>query len=199
MSIDNIEKKVLESAKAEAEKITREAQERADGRVKAARAKNEKRAHDSVEQARRALEQERDQHATAARAEGRLKLLARRADILNEVFDAAVDRFVAGRDGAYCEWLSERLASVAGEKGVIVPAEPDRKAISDLLEKQGGDGLEIAAESAPIRGGFLLKGDKMDIDLSLDTRLAETKGRLMPELARRAFAAPAAAEPGDRT
>lgn len=197
MSLDNIETKIIDSAKAEADKIAREAQEQADERIKSAHAKNEKRAHNSVEQAHKALEQERDQHVTAARAAGRLKLLARRANILNEVFNAAVDRFVGARDGAYREWLSARLASVAKQKGVIVPAEADRKIISDLLEKQGGDGLEIAAESAPIRGGFLLKGDKMDIDLSLDTRLAETRSKLMPELARRAFETPAA-EPGER-
>ena len=191
MSVENIEKKIVESAKAEAEAIVAKAEEEATRRLDSAKAENEARAADTAEETRSRLQQEHDQKATSERAANKLKLLAHKSAILGEVFEAGVERFIGSRNGDYATWLAAQIESVADEAGEVVPAEPDREAIAKLLEKQGETGLELADDSLPLRGGFVLRGEKIDIDLSLDSRLADMKGELMPELARRAFTASA--------
>ncbi len=187
MSVENIEKKILESAKAEAETALAQAEEQAKARLDAAKAENEARAADAAEETRERLQQEHDQRTTSARAANKLRLLAHKARILDEIFGAAVERFIGDRSGKYAEWFAARIESVANETGRILPAEPDRAIVEKLLDKHGGKGLELADESLPLQGGFVLKGEKVDVDLSLDSQLAEMKADLMPELARRAF------------
>jgi len=186
MSIENIEKKIAEAAKAEAEAIAAQAAQQAKARLEAAKAENTSRAARAAEQTRGRQQQQFDQQTTSARAANKLKLLAHKSRILEDIFDAAIERFIGGRGGEYRNWLAARLDAVAGEPGSIVPAEPDRAIIEKLLAKRGG-GRSLAGESLPLRGGFVLRGEDVDVDLSLDAQLAEMKNELLPELARRAF------------
>jgi len=186
MDVQNIEKRILESARAEAETITRQAEEKARDLLESARASNEERAREAVEGARQALQQQHDQQVTSAKAADKLQLLARRAGILDEVFEKAVERFIGDRGGEYRKWLSARTDSVAGESGTVVPAEPDRPLIEELLSTRD-TGPTLAEKSLPLRGGFMLEGDRFDLDLSLDTQLVERKTELLPELAKKAF------------
>ena len=188
MSTENIEKKVLESARAEAEKIVREAEEAARKRMAAAQAESERRTAQAAEEAGAALEQKLHQQTTSETAANKLKLLTHKAAILEEVFAKAIDQFIGDRSGDYRNWLSAQLQSVAGESGAIVPAQDDRPVIQELLwDLKEGDGLSVAEDSLPLRGGFVLKGEKVDLDLSLDTQLAELKEKLLPELAVKTF------------
>jgi len=188
MNTQNIEKKVLESAGAEAEKLVREAEEAARKRMAAAEAESERRSAQAVEETRTTLEQKLHQKTTSEKAANKLKLLTHKAAILEEVFARAVDQFIGDRTGDYRKWLSAQLQSVAGEKGTIVAAREDRPVILELLsDLKKADGLSIAEDSLPLCGGFVLKGEKVDLDLSLDTRLDELKAQLLPELAERAF------------
>ena len=187
MGVENIEKRILGSAKAEAEKIVREAEEEARARIESAKAENAKRAQAAAAATRGALQQRHGQQTTSARAANKLKLLARKSEILEDIFESAVERFIGDRDGEYANWLAARLDSVAGQTGSIVPAKDDRALIGKLLATHGGNSSTLAEESLPLRGGFVLKGDKIDIDLSLDAQLAELKEELLPELARKAF------------
>ncbi len=68
-----------------------------------------------------------------------------------------------------------------------MPAEPDRAGIEKLMTTDGGDGLTLADKSLPLRGGFMLQGEEIDIDLSLDARLTDMRNGLLPELARKTF------------
>jgi len=188
MSVESIEKKILGDARAEADRIVAEAESAAAAALEATTARNAARLAAAVEEARAAGEQRRHQKATSQRAAGKLHLLARRAELLDDVFDAAVDRFIADRDGAYRDWLTAQLASVAGRAGTVVPAESDRALIAELLaDLKEATGPDLSDDNAPFRGGFLLKGERIDLNLSLDARLADLKAGLLPELAKKAF------------
>lgn len=187
MSTDNIEKKILETAKAEAEALAAEAKRQAEERVEAAKAENVQRAADAAEETGEKLQQEHDQQTTSARAGNKLKLLAHKSRILNDIFNTAIEHFIGDRGGKYEKWLATQLDSVAGQSGSIVPAEADRAGIEKLMAAHGGDGLTLAEESLPLRGGFMLQGEEIDIDLSLDARLADMRNGLLPELAKKTF------------
>jgi vacuolar-type H+-ATPase subunit E/Vma4 len=188
MSVEHIEKKILDDARAEAERIVTEAREQADARVTDAQAENEQRAEREIEAERADLEQQLGRKTTAEKAANRLKLLAHKTDLLDDVFEAAAEQFIGDRAGDYARWLAGQLRAVAGEEGRIVPAEPDRAALEELLAGlKDKAGLELADESLPLQGGFVLEGKTADLDLSLDTRLTELRSELKPELARNAF------------
>jgi len=187
MATENIEQRVLETAKAEAEEIAAEAKRQAEERLEAAKAENEQRAADAAEETSEKLRQEHDQQTTSERAANKLKLLAHKSRILEDILDDAVEQFIGDRGGEYEKWLAARLDSVAGESGSIVPAEPDRAVIEKLMAKHGGKGLTLADESLPLRGGFMLQGEKIDVDLSLDAQLTDIRNGLLPELAQKAF------------
>jgi len=188
MSVDRIEKKVLESARADAERLVGKAEAAARQHVESARAENERRTKEAVERAEAELKLRLEQQATSARAGKRLQLLEKKSALLDEIFRRAVEQFVGDRGGAYRTWLAAQLESVAGETGELVPAEPDREAVEQLLGAlKQGEGLTLADESLPLRGGFLLRGEKVDIDCSLDARLEELRAELLPQLAGKAF------------
>ncbi|MFO7899287.1 MAG: V-type ATP synthase subunit E [Planctomycetota bacterium] len=186
MSVRNIEEKVVESARAEAEQLVTDARKAADERLDAAKKEQKERAEQAESEAREDLAQGLERSATSARAANKLKLLARKSEILDAVFDDAVGRFIGDRDGAYREWLEAQVAAVAGSAGTLVPAEPDRDAIAELLSDQD-DPPELSDESLPLRGGFVVRGERADEDFSLDARLADLKSELLPELAKKAF------------
>lgn len=187
MATKNIEQRVLETAKAEAEALAAEAKRKAGERLAAAKTDNEQRAADAAEETGAKLQQEHDQQTTSERAANKLRLLAHKSRILEDILDTAVDQFIGHRGGEYEKWLAARLDSVAGESGSIVPAESDRAGIEKLMADHGGNGLALADESLPLRGGFMLQGEKIDVDLSLDAQLTDIRNGLLPELAQRAF------------
>lgn len=187
MGTENIRQKVLQSAEAEAERILSDARRQAAERVAAAKSESEARIAAETEVTRRSLGQQHEEQITAQRAANKLKLLELKGAILNDVFHTAVKRFVGDRTGDYAAWLARQLAMVEGMEGRIVPSAADRGAIESWFSQHRADRLELASESTPIRGGFLLEGAQVNTDFSLDTRLAEIRAELLPELARKAF------------
>ena len=185
MSIENIERKIAQSAKDEADRIVADAKKAAAERIESAKAEQHDRAEDAERETTRKLQQALDRAATSARAANKLKLLARKSELLDEIFEQAVERFIGDRTGDYADWLAAQVESVAKADGTLVPAEPDRDAIGKLL---GKGGPELADESLPLRGGFVVRGEHIDEDRSLDARLGDLKAALLPELAKKALA-----------
>ncbi len=186
MSVKNIEKKIIESSNDQAEQIVSDARERAADRLAAAEKNEQERAEQAEADTRDALTQQLERAATSARAANKLKLLTRKSEMLGAVFEDAVERFIGDRGGAYREWLASQVEAAGESEGTLVPAEPDRSAIEELLAEQDSP-AELADESLPLRGGFVLRGDRIDEDFSLDSRLADLRAELLPELAKQAF------------
>jgi len=187
MTIENIERKIVEEVEAEAADLIARAKEDAKRSVKIAGEEHEARAALAEEKARAEFQQHCDRSVSAAKAEHKLQALAHKTDILGGVFEAAVARFIGDRTGPYADWLRSRLASVTDRAGTILAARDDRSRIEELLRQQGAGGLTLADEPLPLRGGFILHGEKTDIDLSLDTALDQLRKQLIPELADKAF------------
>ncbi len=187
MAMENIERRILESAQAEAEHLLAEARRQADEQLAQARTEQAERASQAIADAEDQAQRRLEQQATAKRNENRLALLAERSALLNEAFEAAVERFIGDRSGAYHQWLVAQVQAAAKVQGSILAAEADRDAIRKLLKDSQAKGLSVADETAPLRGGFEVKGEKIDLNLSLDVQLAEIRAKLLPELARRAL------------
>jgi len=191
MSTKNIEQRILETTQAEVDGLIAKAKDKAKARLDAAAVEQKRRAEQAIADAQDTERQQYDQQVTSAKAANKLKLLTRRAELLDTVLDGAVARFVADTDGAYAGWLAQQLNATADRTGTILAAPNDREPLAKLLAelKQSGKGagLTLAEESHPLRGGFVLRGEDIDLDFSLDTQLAELKTQLLPQLAEKAF------------
>jgi vacuolar-type H+-ATPase subunit E/Vma4 len=191
MSIANIEKQVLDAARAEADEIIDQAQQAAQERLEEAETEHAARTERAVEAARTALQRKLDQEVTANRAANKLAILSKKAALLDDAFARAVERFAERRDETYQAWLRAQLDGVADQAGELRPATADRDRVAAALDelKQAGQagGLELGDANADARGGFVLAGDAYDMDLTLDRRLEALKAELLPELAKRAF------------
>jgi vacuolar-type H+-ATPase subunit E/Vma4 len=185
MSIENIEKRVLDSANDEAARAVDDAKKQAKQQRDAAREKNRRRAEQAEQDARDEFQQKLEQQVTSARAANKLKLLGEKSELLDDIFHKAVEKFIGDRGGDYQKWLAGQVDAVGDAAGTVVPAEPDRAAVEKLVADR--DGLSLSDESLPLRGGFMLRGEKIDMDMSLDTLLTDLRDQLVPELAAKAF------------
>ena len=191
MPIQKIEQQIISSAKSEADAIVAEAKAAAKKRPAAAREREELRFKKATAETKAALQQRRESELIAARAANKVKLLAQQAEIFNGAIDAGLKQFIGDRGGDYKRWLEGQLDSIADKSGVIIAAQDDRAALSALLAemKKAGRGtdLSIGDETLAVIGGFSLRTEEIDYDMTLDSQLKALKERLLPELAKKTF------------
>lgn len=184
MTVERIVDKLAADAAAEAEAIREEARRLA--AEAAAQAEGEAGAirQAALERAGREAAAARQRVVTAARLRARAMLAQARRDVLEEVFAGARDG-LAGFAG-YRERLLEALVAVAGGEGTLVLSPADRDRLGPwLVEQARGRGLrlELAAETRPMAGGFVLREGRVETNVSLDVVLDSLRDDLEPEVA----------------
>ncbi len=187
--LGRIENHVLSKARAEAAEIASKAGVEAERIAAAAREECDKRSRAELDRVRADLAAESEREAAVLRGRGRAERLAMKSRILDDVFRKAAERLV--KDGAYWDLLRRRLRDLAGQKGRVLCRAEHREAlgrhIAELNRETGGKAPALADESADILGGFILRGDHVDVDFTLETELAAFRERILPELAAKAF------------
>jgi len=189
VALKDMEETVLSRAEAEAQAILDGAKRRAAARWEREsvhlRAEHEHR----VEAMKARLEAELQREINAAEAGYRTKILQLKNDIIEEVFAKAAERIRNLPDDGYRTWLREQLEAVPAIDGArVVAAESDRDLIAGLLEQLGGGrSPALAEETAPLRGGFVVRTEKMDLDFSIEALLGALRERIREEIAAELF------------
>ena len=189
MALKDMKDAVLSKAEAEAQTIVDGAKRRADARWEhesvQLRAEHEHR----VEAMKARLEDEVQRRINAAEADYRTRILQLKNDILEDVFDQAAERIRNLPDDGYRVWLKAQLEAVPAIDGArVVAAESDRDLIARLFGQLGsGSSLVLAEETAPIRGGFLVRTEKVDFDFSIEALLGALRERISEEIAAELF------------
>ncbi len=172
--LKRIEDHVLTKARAEAQKVLDDGRKQSDALLAAAR-----------EETDRKLKAELDR----LRSERAQELLVDKSGVLDDVFKRAADRLL--ESPAYWDLLRRRLKELPGQKGEILCRAEHRdtlaKHVEELGRETGGKMPPLAKDSANILGGFILRGERMDIDFTLESELAALRERILPELAAKAF------------
>lgn len=187
--LERIENHVKDKARAEAEKISAEAKQQADALLASARDEADRKLEADLARLKAELGRELDREVSAVRAARAQEILVDKSRVLDDVFKRAADRLVAS--AAYWDVVRKRLAELAGREGEILCRAEHRDAMAktlDALAKETGKPMPaLAKDSAAFVGGFLLRGDKMDVDVTLESELAALRERILPELAAKAF------------
>lgn len=155
--------RILNAAKDQAEGIAELYQGRADAEAAELKARNEK-----------AAAEREDRLVSSAQMEVRKTALAAKQQMLEKAYALALDKLCSMPDAQYIETVAELLVQAAPKgtgKVIFAPEEQARigaAAVALANEKLGGQ-LTVAEETRPIRGGFILADDKVEVNCSFDT------------------------------
>jgi V/A-type H+/Na+-transporting ATPase subunit E len=203
MSLDRLRQKLLADAHAEAERMRQTAQAEADALLEAASAE----VREKMEHERRAriaaCQQACRQRIARARIEARNDLLRTRHEVMESVYCEAASVLARLDDATYRTWLERRLADVrTSADESIVFAEVDRSRLDRQWLAELARKLPPAPETSTnglfhfdeeVDGGFVLRHDRYEIDVTLGTLLRQLHESMDAELTTILF------EPDDET
>lgn len=125
-------------------------------------------------------------------ARSRTAYLARQEELYEEVFADALREAESLPDERYRAWLKETiLAGATGGQGEVLAAPHDRRLLEQglldqinqaLRDRGRGGQLRLAPGTAPFNRGVVLKGDRVENNLSLETILRQVRDEHEEEL-----------------
>lgn len=135
----------------------------------------------ALAEAERGAAEEAAMLLASARLAARDDLLTRKRALAERVLERAVDALVALPDAEYLELIAAGVARAAagGETLAIAPA--DAKRLGGLAKRLEDHGVRVtlAAEPAPIERGVLLTADRMRVEVSPASLVADNRDHLL--------------------
>ena len=174
--------RVLGAAKEEAAQITARMTAEAEAVAAELAAKNEKAAAEHEERL-----------VSAAQMEARKVQLAAKQDMLEKAYERALEKLCAMPAEQYAAVLAELLvkASSTGSEAVIFSAEDREKVGKAAVEKANsvsGKKLVLSDETQPIKGGFILKDQNVEVNCTFETLVRLQKAETAGAVAKKLFA-----------
>lgn len=175
--------RVLADARAEAAQITAKFQAQAEAEARDLAVKNEKAAAEREERL-----------VSVAQMEARKVTLAAKQEMVEQVYQRALEKLRAMPQEQYTAVLAALLvqASSTGAEEVVFSPEDQAKAGKAAVAKaneqlpKGAAGLTVSKETRPIAGGFILKDNNVEVNCTFDTLVrlqrAETAGAVAKKL-----------------
>lgn len=192
MALKDIVEKIIKDAEEEGREKVKEAERKAEEIMKEAEKESEELKRKIVERAGKEAAEEKKRIIALARLEMRNKLLEKKKDFIEEVFQEASKRISTVSRDKYRNFLKKVIleAAESGEEEIILN-EGDRglvdtkflQEINQELQKNGRKGgLKLSSESREIEGGVILKKDGLEINASLETLLKELRSEREKEI-----------------
>jgi len=194
MNAEEVVKKIYADANAEADGIRAEANAKAKAANASLEAKLADYRSETVELAKKAGEEKISRMLATARMELRKESLATKQQILNEVFEQAKSKLVSN-DDQYRK-LVESLIVKAVETGSETLIVGKNETVIDnnfvkQINRNLGPGfkgnLMIGPEKADICGGFILKRDNIQTNVSIEVLIEQVNNEIGPEIAAQLF------------
>lgn len=195
MDTEQVVEKILSEAKAEADKIKSEAQQKASAQEAELKAELENFRKETEILAQKASQEKKRRMLAAARMDMRKELLNCKVGLLNEVFDKARKKIKELPEKQYHEFVESLMhkAIESGDEEVIIGAKDSRlsNGLVKRVNRKLGPGfkgnLQLAKDTADIDGGFILRRGNIQVNVSVDVLLAEAKEQMEMELAAELF------------
>ena len=195
MDAEQVVEKILADAKAEADEITKQAEQS----QAAEQAQLNKQLDEYKKQtevlAQNSAEDEKSHLLAAARMDIAKQFLAEKTKILDEVFAQARQNLQNLPDDQYRELMAKLMSEAVetGEEEVIVDNNEtriDRELIDRVNQKlsQSGKGsLKLSDEKQKLGAGFILRQGRIKNNVSVDILLTQARKELGIELAKQLF------------
>jgi len=195
MEAEQVVEKILADAKAEAEKIKEQAQDK----VAAEQAKLDEQLIEYKKQtevlAEKAGKDEKSHILAAARMDIAKQFLAEKRKILDEVFEQARRQLRNLPDEQYHELITKLMLEVVetGDEEIVIDKNEnriDQKFIKHINHKLGPGykgNLRLSDEKQDLGGGFILRRGKIKTNVSIEVLLDQARKELEIELAKQLF------------
>ena len=195
MDAEQVVEKILADAKAEADEITKQAEQS----QAAEQAQLNKQLDEYKKQtevlAQKSAEDEKSHLLAAARMDIAKQFLAEKTKILNEVFAQARQNLQNLPDDQYRELMAKLMSEAVetGEEEVIVDTGEtriDRELIDRVNQKLGQSGkgsLKLSDEKQKLGAGFILRQGRIKNNVSVDILLTQARKELEIKLAKELF------------
>ena len=189
MAMTNVEQAVLNKAQQEAEAVLDEARGATEAHWERASARLRESHERRVEALRAELTGTLERQCASRETEDRLERLKIKNEIIDKVFRRAAEGIVSLPDDGYHHWLKSQLSHLPERSGGRVAAnERDREIVGRLLKEiPDPQGLALSEEPLDILGGFLVQGERADLDYSVDSLLSVLRESLAEEVAASLF------------
>lgn len=195
MEAQQVIDKIMADARAEAEKIKKqaaEAQAAEQAKFDEELAEFER---ETQAMAQKAAEDERSHLLAGARMQAAREYLAEKAGILDEVFAQVGKKVDELPEADYRELMAKLMVEAVetGDEQVVAGTNESRvddKLVADVnqrLEGQGKGNLTLAEDRHGLRGGFVLRRGRIRTNVSIDVLVAQARNDLVMELARDLF------------
>ena len=171
--------RILGAAKDEAAKVAAQYHAQAEGEARELAAKNEKAAAEREERL-----------VSAAEMEARKVQLAAKQEMLEKAYALALEKLCAMPREQYVDVLAgllEQASSTGTEEAVFSEKDSSAgEAAVKLVNERSGKHLRLSGETQPIRGGFILKNNNVEVNCAFETLVrlqkAETAGTVVKTL-----------------
>ena len=188
MSKELIRERILSDAANEAQAIEKNAQEKGSEIVAVAMKKAENERRETETESKEKFDSVQEKRAAAARLESSKIWLSEKRKVIDGIYALAKERLVT-LEKEQAVALSEHLLAKYAEKGDEIVFAENYKFVAEvallpIVEKLS---LKISKERIKLDGGFLLKGEKADKDLSYGALLAVDRDAHQAELAQEIF------------
>jgi len=181
MPINDIEKRIITEAEAEAEKIKEEASDKASIILSDAEEEASKLREEILEQAKNKAEEEKRKIISPSRIKAKNDLLEKKQELIKQVFDEALKEMSNWKDKDYKKTIKTLLRDIPKE-GNILPAQDKEKIISKALSEAKIKKIKVLKGTSKIKGGFIFEGKKINIDCSFETYIAHLREKIEPEI-----------------
>lgn len=167
MTVNNIIEKILQNAQLKAEQVEKDSQHDIDQMkveiFEEYTARKEKLEKTTTDKIARAVKKAR----VLAQMEGRNKLLAKKREIIEEVFQETLRKLSSLSAKDYEQLLAQMMKGIQLEEGTVYPSEGKENSTKGAI-KLAGKSFKVGA-SKKIAGGFLFESETADVDASFET------------------------------
>ena len=172
--------RILSAAQEEADQITGRYKAQAEAEAASLAARNEKSAAEREERL-----------VSVAQMEARKVQLAAKQEMVEKAYDLALEKLCAMPDAQYTEVLAGLLVQASSngrEEAIFSPEDRERvgKAAVDKANAASGKQLKLSQETRPLKGGFVLRDENIEVNCTFDTLVrlekAETTGAVVKKL-----------------
>lgn len=195
MSLDNVKTKVLEEARARADKLLSDATAEAECILTEGREASDRAGQEATRDARLRLEREQIRQLERIQHDNRLQILSAKNKAVDEVFKRVREKLASLSDSDYIAMVGKWLLALPGNVGGTLRVNPKDEArftagLDDLNRGRYGDGrfVKVVAD-AKVVNGAVVDGPEYTIDCTIDRRLEELRETAVGDLARVLFGA----------
>lgn len=185
--IENITNRLKADAQAEIDRINSEADQEIE-KINASYAqKAEKEAQAILDKGEITAKERESRLISSAQMEAKQAILASKQKLINDAFERALEKLTQLPEEDYINLLANLAGSVSSKgKGSLVFNSADKnkvgKKVVSRANKLCGGNMTLSAETAPIKGGFVLKDGPIEVNCSLETLIKSVRSEVTGEV-----------------